>query len=122
MKSLTRWDPDMKEAEKTLVDAGLEETFWGTRIIEAEKRGDFSQGQTGLAGVWTTCACGKQDERMPREKQTGAPVDGILRALGSTFYADVWQNDFADAAKTLVKIEERAAQILDWMQLTAEGV
>lgn len=61
---------------------------------------------------WTTCACGKQDKRIPRASGFSYPLDNRLYSLGLLFAMAVETEDFLRAAKTLVAIEKRAAIVL----------
>ena len=104
-------------AEQTLTEAKLNKTHWGKRIIRAEKRGDFFKYERTDAFEWTTCACGFQDERIPRYKDGERgndyePKDAQLSRLGGNFYVAVLENKFLLAAKRLIRIEIRAAKIL----------
>lgn len=101
----------MKTALEILTDAGLHNSYWGKRIIKAEKRGEFTEGDVKKAGSWTTCACGKQDPRIPRDEE-GAPCDVYLWELGLGFNGKVYTHQVVQAARTLVKIEKRAAIVL----------
>ena len=102
----------MKIAEKILNENNLQYTYWGDRIIKAEERGYFTLTDAKKAGSWTTCACGKQDPRIPRHDD-GDPVDAYLSGYGSRFMSDVINNHFFDAASTLIAIEKRAVVLLD---------
>jgi hypothetical protein len=91
--------------------------YW-TRVIaqarERKKKGlpAFTEAQKGLAGSWVTCACGKQDPRIPRIGP-GKPFDSILSMLGGEFDAAVALGDDPDmAAQLLHRIEQRAAEVL----------
>ena len=71
------------KAKQLLEEAGLSETPWGKVIIQAEE-GGFTGKQQIIASQWTTCACGKQDPRIPRDDK-GTPVDAYLARLGISF-------------------------------------
>lgn len=79
------------------------------------------------ASSWVTCACGNQCSIIPREEDTGydddpAPLDSKLNRLGVQFYRDIenahseyefeGKNSYAQARKTLRKIEERSAILI----------
>jgi len=101
-----------------LQQAQLHDSYWGKKILAAEKRGKFTLSNVSEAASWVTCACGKSNtpiEMRPsgfsRNYQPG-PVDNKLRYLGDEFHVNVVDNEFMDAAKTLVEIEERAREIV----------
>lgn len=89
---------------------------WSDRIAEARQRGKFTADDVVLARSWVTCACGEQDQRIPRLKDTGGvtdePVDDRLSVLGTYFFNYVTDNDIDRADKTLALIEARAAEVL----------
>jgi hypothetical protein len=97
-------------AEQVLVEAGLEKTFWGRIIIDAENNDEFDEADVNNAGDWTTCACGQQDSRLHRTG--GIPLDSYLQDYGYKFNYAVNHNNFVLAAETLVDIEDRAAELL----------
>jgi len=107
----------MSTAKQILTDAGLQDSHWGKRIIKAEERGYFYVIDTREAQKWQTCACGKQDPRIPRrdskyEGRVGAPVDAELLDLGLDFFGAVDSQLFMQSAEVLVEIEKRASEIL----------
>ena len=89
----------------------LKNSFWGGRIEAARKRGMFNGKDCDLAHDWTTCACGKQDAKIPRHSP-GYPTDTRLFNLGVKFFSCIERNDFDLAESTLLKIEKRASEIL----------
>lgn len=99
------------QAEQLLKEAGLAETFWGQRIILSEKAGGFINADVLLLESWHTCACGKQDERIPRGK-LGEPIDKELYWLGCCFNSYIYQNMFCKSAECLIRIEKVSAIIL----------
>ena len=101
------------KAKLLLIAASLDETIWGKRIIRAEKRGYFTTSDNGEARNWNTCACGKQDKRL---LSYGKPKDFWLYHWGCVFSDQVGTDHPLGAAKTLIKIEKRAAKILAWME------
>jgi hypothetical protein len=84
---------------------------WHQRIDDAEKRGGFTEADKQMAKSWQTCACGRQDKRIPR-CYGGDPADGELDRLGNTFNSSVRNDHFRKARKALYAIEKRAAEIL----------
>lgn len=92
-----------------LTEMNLQDTHWGRRIIQAEERGEFSDKDIELAESWVTCACGKTSHDIPRRDGLASPVDDKLREYGEQFEIDLEDNDFTQAALTLIDIEQRAA-------------
>lgn len=80
-------------------------------LAEAERRGQFTDRESDLSLGWTTCACGKSDPRIPRGS-FGEPLDDRLWDLGDDFARRVVGNHFAEAARSLVAIERRVAELL----------
>ena len=109
----------MGKAEEVLAKAKLKSSYWGRKIIQAERGGGFSTRSGYLASSWVTCACGKLDDGIPRFVDD-APGDPKLRRLGHLFYIRVCRNDCLSAAEALVKIEQRAKQVL--MEVNRNGV
>lgn len=84
----------MNSAREILTAHKLENTFWGKKIIAAENRGRFTESNQFAGSRWTTCACGKLDDGIPREDGGGddwAPEDDDLYRLGLLFstYVDM---------------------------------
>ena len=104
----------MTTAKQLLTGAGLQDSHWGVRIIAAEERGSFGVNDCVDALSWQTCACGKLDPRIPRQTDVNnpAPLDMHLRELGQEFYCHVTDHEFLEAARTLIAIEKRAAEVL----------
>ena len=100
----------MKTAKSLLVEAGLDETLWGKRIIHIEETGKMLVEWLDEAWGWQTCACGEQDERIPRNED-GCPFDEQLRRDGVEFPLYL-QSNIVEAARCLIRIEERAAEVL----------
>lgn len=86
-------------------------TTWTKAIKEARKCGRFSSTEKLAAGSWVTCACGKQDEEIPRHYD-GEPMDGKLSLLGMEFFGAVQDDNFNAASKLLTRINRRAAAVL----------
>lgn len=105
----------MKTAKSLLTEAGLENTFWGQRIIEAESSEGFTNGDKAAAKSWITCACGKLDDHIPRDPE-GVPRDRWLAHMGVTFNTFVRDNRYLGAAKKLIDIEKRAIEVLEEVQ------
>ena len=99
---------------------------WTLRIAVAEelkRRGiepAFSFEDRGDAANWQMCVCGNQDQRIPRMGKgdfPSAPVDRILRNLGTAFYDEAVSQDNVQLAKTIMdKIERRAALLISRLQ------
>lgn len=88
--------------------------FWWQALDDLEAR----PANTGVpmdiwarASCWVTCACGKQDPRIPRGS-IGAPIDEGLRKLGEAFPIAVGARDVPLARNILIQIEKRAAELL----------
>lgn len=92
---------------------------WEQIINDAEKRGWFSMEEMRAASGWIDCACGSQDERIPRNPD-GAPVDIWLFVDGTEFSFAVNGNNFDEARRLLNRIEERAFYVL--MKVESEDV
>jgi hypothetical protein len=134
----------MKDAQMVLTEHGLQNSVWGLRIIDWEKTTVRDSKALSEAFSWVDCACGKLDPRIPRwtglepdfRDSYGAkssPKDKILNDLGVDF-ATIWEKaeplptsflqwDNTDvdslplyAAECLVRIEQRAAEILAGMK------
>ena len=67
---------------KILKKANLQDTYWGKKIIAAEKRGYFTQSNKNQSEEWVTCACGRLTHDIPRTARFRAPMDIILADLG----------------------------------------
>jgi len=84
--------------------------YWWVAIDKAKKFG-FSDEEKDNAGSWITCACGKQDKRIPR-KELGSPNDRKLANLGIRFCDEVDSDNPFKAEKTLLRIEHCAAIVI----------
>jgi hypothetical protein len=98
-------------AKKLLLEAELQDTYWGEIIILAEISGGFTEADKKNAKDWFNCACGKQDPRIPRD-ECGAPLDSVLFNLGNNFSDCVNQDNYGVAAMGLIEIERRARNLL----------
>ena len=105
---LVSGDGTMNEARQYLELKGLDTTYWGRKIIAAEKRGDFTGFNVQQAGDFVTCACGRVTTDIPRCRDYGGPLDSKIVRLGMQFDLDVTYNNFLEAAQTLTDIEARA--------------
>jgi hypothetical protein len=101
----------MNEAKKLLIEAGLDKSHWGRRIIKAEATGRFTVGDESHAGDWVTCACGKLGDGIDRD-DIRKPLDGVLTNLGSHFSGYVGAYSYVSAAQCLIDIEHRAVEVL----------
>jgi len=97
-------------AKELLVERKLDKSYWGKKIIAAEKRGGFTDSNVREAENWVTCACGKA---LPKEHCTanGTPLDYEMNRLGKLFESHVRFDLFLRAAHILCGIEERAKRI-----------
>lgn len=101
----------MKTAKEILKENRLLSSYWGRRIVKAEERGFFFERDHWDSNRWTTCACGRQDERIPRNYGR-VPLDPQLRRLGGMFYRVIKRRKYVCAAEILIAIEKRSAEIL----------
>ena len=88
---------------------------WWDEINRAERDRGFDDMDRHRAGTWTTCACGAQDPRIPRQGD-GAPEDGVLIDLGMDFHRAVRDNKFNDARIALGMIEMRSSKLIYLME------
>lgn len=89
--------------------------YWSRVLQQAAKRQAagkpaFTANEIERAGDWVTCACGKQDKRIPRYE--GEPRDGLIRLLGYRFGHDVEMGCVNEAKRNLARIEARAAVLI----------
>ena len=101
----------MKTAKEVLAEAGLDQSHWGIRIIEAELRGFFTIADEHASGNWMSCACGRLDDHIERDPEYGEPEDQELNEYGIKFYNAVTCNDFLEAALSLIKIVKRSMEL-----------
>ena len=101
-------------------------TYWFgviKKAITRKNKGEdaFTEQHREKSADWVTCACGKQDPRIPRfsydqdwdpYSMSGSPVDEELNCLGEEFCEHVCKDNPAMALGTLIKIEKRAAEVL----------
>lgn len=99
------------------------ELFW----LDALNSVQFGDADTlealhTLSADWVTCACGKQDPRIPRH-EAGAPKDALLSTLGVEFCGAIGalrmnryrerHHEFVNKAiNCLQRIERRAKEVL----------
>ncbi len=102
---------DKTSLRQRLACVKLDTSYWGTKIIRAEERGGFTKVNVRDAKDWVTCACGKQNELLPRYPG-GAPEDKLLRENGNKFYNAVLKNEYLKAAMILISIEYRVKKVL----------
>lgn len=88
-----------------------QDRFWWAAIRQAEESGTFTPREKRLAGCWPTCACGRQDKRIPRGGD-GCPIDRYLRRLGAMFFSAVLADNTESARTHLFSIECRAGEII----------
>lgn len=85
---------------------------WRQIIATARRRkGGFTGLECEKAADWVTCACGRQDPRIPRGGM-GVPMDDELTRLGIVFSRAVAVQNFDLAEETLRRIDDRAAIVL----------
>ena len=94
--------------------------YW-TRVIQNAKRRKaagrtpFTKDNVRLAEDWVTCACGKQDWRIPRfvrSYQNGSPVDSEMQRWGMDFMVSVRGQDPNKAGEALAQVERRAIELI----------
>ena len=103
----------MGRATTLLIEHGLAATHWGRRIVEAEKRGEFTTSDYKDAADWVTCACGRSAAGFSRVEGGDAPQDDHLHRLGDDFNNCVIEQNMLGAAITLGSIENRATALID---------
>jgi hypothetical protein len=114
----------MKPAHKLLFENNLHQSHWGLRIIAGEIKGRFSEVDIFDSNQWMSCACGKLDGHIEREKgikNKGCPKDRTLFLLGHDFNdyvhfvptsETISNGQFYRAARTLIAIEQRSIELL----------
>lgn len=94
--------------------------YWHDAIRIARENGSFTKEDRIKANSWVDCACGKQDPRIqrfsPAHDDVGAPLDSELREYGFEFGDAVNLDDFNNAARLIILIEKRAAEIIAGLQ------
>lgn len=86
--------------------------YWWKVINRAIKNEEeFTEVEKLRSSVWISCACGEQDDRIPRSRE-GEPLDKTLQSFGLDFYDAVGMNDPKEAMNVLIKIEHRAAIVI----------
>jgi hypothetical protein len=80
----------------------------------------FTEKHKALSKFWVTCACGKQDDRIPRDPG-GGPIDFRLKILGLRFDALVSDQEPTKALMILHQIEQRAGEVLSEIQAMMSG-
>ena len=66
--------------------------YWWDLLDKVEAAGKYSEAHNqarGKSSSWVTCACGKQDPRIPRTADH-KPKDRMLSELGTAFDFDVF--------------------------------
>jgi hypothetical protein len=64
------------------------------------------------AGTWVTCACGNLCDLIPRDKDTGMPLDKRLFNLGTDFFTVMCYKALDLARSILAQIEQRSAHLI----------
>ena len=114
---------ELREVETLLTKHNLQDTVWGKRIIQATKPTWVEEEERHMKGftfqdvlnaeTWVTCACGEVTVDIPRGNKSNKDIpqdEGLVR-LGDTFATAVRRENRLLAAKTLIKIEERALEV-----------
>jgi len=100
-----------------LFNAGIADSHWGVRIIAAEDKGYFAESDVHDSKSWVTCACGKNSRLIETagditgDDDDKCPLDPVIVKLGMDFPSEVGNDDFVNAARTLVAIENRAIEL-----------
>lgn len=79
------------------------------RIARGEE--PFTRGEQIAARSWPDCACGVQDERIPRDRD-GEPRDEYLSTFGAEFSMAISSQDLPYAIRCMTQIELHAARVL----------
>jgi hypothetical protein len=92
-------------------------TKWKHRISDAEKRGEFTKDEAGMAGTWDACAVGEGRSKLKKSLAMNdklfnldwcySPRNYILKELGTNFADAVAENDFKGAKTYLTRIERQ---------------
>lgn len=105
---------------KDLKKFKLDKSYWGERIIAAAEVGEFTLDMRKYACSWDTCACGMLTQNIERVGYDTSnpliadrPVDIPLRDLGYDFTIAVDRHDFNYAADALIKIYQRADELVE---------
>lgn len=101
--------------------AGVLATVWGKILIEAAKRGDFTDAESNLAANWVTCACGRVAAEIS-VNDIGKPLDHLLSNYGANFSQAIDRNQPINAARSLVLIEARAIELTEQHGITQEDI
>lgn len=93
------------------------------RAITRKNKGlwGFTLKHIRLAGKWPSCACGKQDPRIPRttlgsHSTIGQPIDTLMQDYGMEFLGAVGEDDPWNARFWLHEIEIREGEILEGLK------
>lgn len=98
--------------EEKLKQAGLNESYWGKIILEAEKRGSFSLEENNESADFKYCACGKAGiPEYARRTGSMAPLDATLYGWGLEFVDAICVDKFTKATNVLIKIEKRVRRL-----------
>lgn len=89
---------------------------WRAIVDAAEKRGGFSETESGDAGCWDACACWEAKERydLPYDRvhtRYMGPSDPTIYQLGRDFSWCVDKNNYEGCREVLTAIEERLAEL-----------
>ena len=91
--------------------------YW-TRVCQnaikrqAAGKEPFTLSNREKAATWITCACGRQDSRIPL-RESGAPEDDLLTTWGCQFTSAVRRQLPMMALHRLHWIELRAAELIE---------
>jgi hypothetical protein len=88
---------------------------WWKLLDRLENEGPYSQLRIHaktLSADWVTCAVGNHCAGIPRREESNAPYDELLFNLGVVLYRRIENEEYDEARDQLMRIEQRAAEIL----------
>jgi hypothetical protein len=95
--------------ELHLTDAGLNKSFTGSSILDAEKTGSFDQPYLNANDILVLHSCGVCEIKIDRD-DNDLPIDSELKRLEELFSDSIKTNNFYQAAINLVLIHKRAIE------------
>jgi hypothetical protein len=98
-------------AVQLLIVAELQDTIWGKRIVDAEKRAHFNEADMHEANNnWVSEADDNTHSNVTLN-EVGRPEDKVLRDAGSDVTICMYWDDYTGAAEHLIKMQERFEQL-----------
>ena len=98
----------MNTAKEVLVEAGLDKSHWGIRVIDAENIGFFTVTDKEDVTDWFSYPCGMLNENIGRAWDDEPLDDELMDCSGKFFRAVKGSPDCIEAALALVKIVKRS--------------